>query len=358
MLRRNLFDSMLPRSDVHVALEHQLSAIDGSFEVFAMCSALFWKSWQPLVLDFFHRLKHVNSSGLLVGRTRSVCDGASAHGLACVVGQNFSGKQDPMGMMERWRVIHHFLTRRQRIIFAGVDVRFIRPAEQVFAAVRADSPIADGAFESAVSWTHKIVESFTPDIVVAFPTTNMLRFVEAILAAYHAPLLDGLPPQLRLPELLRHPTHLKGPAQQDMLFDTFLSRLYGRQVAVRKVGMARNWLCCRAHWRARKQAKRLGTTPNLESCACLRSGVDAAADRDARIRLGSLSMTQATHGVVVTTPELTVLATDGGLTVSGYAPCSNCAKWRSPAAVHAIHCRGKNPACLDVERCACWPRGA
>ena len=68
MLRRKIFDSMLPRSDVHVALEHQLSAIDGSFEVFAMCSALFWKSWQPLVLDFFRRLKHVNSSGLLVGR--------------------------------------------------------------------------------------------------------------------------------------------------------------------------------------------------------------------------------------------------------------------------------------------------
>ena len=348
----------MPSGEPGVAVHHhQLTNLNVQVEVFTICSALFWKAWQPIVLGFFHRLRQVNTSGLLVGRTPSVCDGASLHGLPCVVGQNFTQKQDPMGMMERWHVIHHFLSRRQqRIIFAGADVRFVQPAARIFSGVLADSPIADGAFESAVSLQHRIIDQFTPDLVVAFPTTNMVALVEAILAAYHAPLLHGLPPELRVPELRRHPTRLKGPAQQDMLFDTFLSRLYGRPVALRKTAVARNWLCCRAHWRARKKAKREGTAPDLEACTCTRAGANAAADFQARKRLGPLAMAQAAHGVVVSTPHLTLLATNGGLTMSGYAPCKSCASWRSPAAVHAIHCRGKSPDCLDVGRCACLPK--
>jgi len=207
-----------------------MSSVDvRAVEVFAVSSALFWRSRQELVLGFFRRLQQLNTSGLLVGRTREVCESASARGILCATGQNFTHKQDPMGTMERFSVIRHFLARGQRIIFAGVDVRFVRPACSMCSSALADAAgaVVDGAFEANVWWHSGVIGHFTPDVIVAFPTTNMLYFVDAVLARYTAPLLDGLPPELRVAELQKHPTRLKGPAQQDMLYDVLISTLSG-----------------------------------------------------------------------------------------------------------------------------------
>jgi len=329
------------------------------FDVFAICSSQFWAHRQALVLGFFEQLRRQRTRGLLIGRAREVCTGAVARQIPCVVSRNFTAKRDPMGMMERWVVLQHFLAQRHRVVFAGVDVRFTLPAQAMLAAVEAAG--VDGAFESKVNLKHGRVHAFTPDVIAALPTSSMAAFVDAVLLRFHEPLYAMLPPDLRVPAIRQHPTRLKGPAQQDMLYDTLLSTLYGRPMAMRKTLVARNFLCCWSKYRmkqstsaqrGREAVRRFaGASVDAEACTCSRN-VDTAHEEVALAQLSKLSMTPHTYGVVVSTPLLRWLATNEKLVVSMFDPCAVCHKWNA-SLVHALHCQGKSPRCLNLANCEC-----
>ena len=158
-----------------------------------------------------------------------------------------------------------------------------------------------------------------------------------------------------MPALRHHPTSLKGPAQQDLLLDVLLSALYGRHLSLRKTALAQNWLCCRAHWlhgrRRHGQGQPAFDTPQ---CKCRRH--PATDDmQHALLQIGQLPMTPTAQGVVIQTPNLSILAAKGQLIRAGYNPCANCAHWVGNE-THAIHCLGKFEKCLDVTQCACLRR--
>ena len=363
-----------PFSVHHAQQHHRLDQLDvQAFHVFAVCSPLFWKTRRQLAVDFFEDLQRVQTAGFLVGRSLEVCSDASRLNIVCVLGNNFTARQDPMGMMERWHVILHFLLRGQRIIFAGLDVRFTRPVHNMYAAAHAPDAAIDVAFEASVWWEWKIVKQFTPDIVVAFPTEKMMNFVTAVLSRYNEHLYDGLPSALRVRKLRRHMTRLKGPAQQDMLFDVLLSTLYNRHVAVRKVGLAQNFLCCQAklerklsgtrkHMSSPVDANGDSLATQAASCVC-RRGINSDEDVMARRRLGALPMMRTSYGTLLRTPYLTMLAADGKLTMSMHHLaenhhetdiCAICSAWNGYAnSTYAIHCQGKSPSCLNFDRCKC-----
>jgi hypothetical protein len=262
----------------------------------------------------------------------AVCAKASARAsIPCTVSQRFArDREDVMMSKEKWVVVQRFLRRRQRVMYAGSDVRFLRPVHSMFAAAGA----VDAAFEGRSRG--KAIGHFTPDVVIAFPTAGTRRLVHAVLAGIRAPAnFDGLPAELRRPALLSHNLH--GPAEQDLLVrDLLLTALYNRPVAVRKTMVA---------------AEALKLT--------LRN--------DPRKGLGALRVARTPHGAIVNaSPHLVLLLTDNRLVVSG--PPDLCLGWSradawQPAAcgwsrahAHALHCLGKRAHCLNTSRCACAAR--
>ena len=165
-----------------------LDALDvRAYECFAVSSHSFWSSraTRGVVLGFFEQLRRVRSTGFLVSHSKRVCtEAAKRHGITCVLSRHFNSSfNDAMMSMERWHVIRHFLTNRQAIAFAGADVRFSRPVRLMLtAALGAGTQQLDAAFEAAVSLPHGpsgggTVRTFTPDIILAYPTFRMAAFV-------------------------------------------------------------------------------------------------------------------------------------------------------------------------------------
>ena len=237
-----------------------------AFHVFSIVSRKYWRLQRPVVRGFIAHLAERGIPAFIVGRARSVCHGVQSSEagtrVACVVGNTFSEAEDAYGMMERWVVIHHFLSRGQRIAFAGVDVRFFRPLAGMFAmAIRAGA--VDGAFDASMTRSSKRVQSFTPDVILAMPTPSkqaarsshltdasrlsshasspprllllassslppliirllsfgppvwaeMLAFVTSVLIRRDGSVYDGLPLHMHNPNLTKHARYLMGPGK-------------------------------------------------------------------------------------------------------------------------------------------------
>jgi len=326
----------------------QAALPSGDLQLFAVSSSLFWEERWPEVLSFFAHLRHDGVPAFLVGRSAKVCEGAGSHGITCVLGRTYSEADDPMGMMERWAFIRQAVAQGRAVAYAGIDVRFFRPVASLFRAVRASVQV-DAAFEGSMTTDGRVV-SFTPDVVVAFPTARTLAFVSAVLEGMNATAFSGLPPVLHHPGLAtsHYQRYLMGPAQQDLLLDTLLSTLHGRPIALRKTLVASNVICC--HF--------AGEGVGGPKCRChmhRRLGLlslDHRAEIRAHRRLGQLPVQTTPAGAVVTTAGLTALMFQGRMTVAAFNPCGYCHRFK-PGVAHAIHCLGKNPKCLDLTQCAC-----
>ena len=307
----------------------RLSEIDvRQIDVFAVSSAWFWAHKKSVALSFFAQLPR-NHSGLLVAKDDAVCVEASSHSIPCAVSHHFSAEDDRMMMKERWVVLQHFLERRQRVVFAGCDVRFLRPLPRLFAA----SGAVDGAFDGVA---HRrgpgqgLITHFTPDLIVGFPTQRMMEFVRLVLQRISVPRTlqsqyAGLPTELQKPVLMKH--DLMGPAQQDALNDVFVSMLYNTTVTRRKQFLA-------------VDALKTHSIP-----ASYRGPV-----------LRPLPIHDVDVGVVVSTPRLTALLTGQRMVRSNKLPCQIC-NWPL-ATTYALHCLGKSPRCLDIGQCRCLWKAA
>ena len=316
------------------------------YAAFTVSSRQFWHGigarpgYKAAVVGFHSQLKRMGSSSFLVSHDKSVCDEASAlHGIRCVLSRNFSSVSDPMMSMERWSIIDFYLSRGRPIVFAGADVRFTLPLQSFHAAVQSVQPI-DAAFEgSAILYGQGgTVSTFTPDIIAAYPTARMRSFVRTVLAELRAPILNALPIELRQDSLLAYRNELTGPAQQDLLMDVLLSTLHGRPVALRRTALARQILD------GISGGHRLARGPRI----------DGRSDLRRRKALGALEVVYTPTGHIIRSPRLDALLTMDRMTVAAYAPCAprKCAKW-DVRIVHALHCLGKHPRCLDLTQCQC-----
>lgn len=332
------------------AEEYSLDKLDVlKYDLFVCSSSAFWSivsraGHRSVVLGFFEQAWRIGSSAFLVSHSRRVCEEANTlHGIPCVLGRGFNASFDRMMMMERFHVIQHFLRCGRPIVFAGSDVRFTMPVKSLLIAARSEVEV-DAAFEATATRIGRedatgTVLSFTPDIIVAYPTERMATFVASVLRAFSAPVFEGLPLELRSPALLGFRKELTGPAQQDMLMDVLLSTLHGRPLSLRKAALARDILS----WpEAEQRRPRRGPR------------IDGRADLRQRARLGGFELLQSAHGDVLRSPRLEVLMMQGKLTLAAMAPCARrkCLQW-SPRLVHALHCVGKSPACLDLSQCGC-----
>ena len=205
------------------------------YEVFSVASDLFWRQKPDLVRGFFSHLDSIGSAGFLAAASERVCKAAAAElRVACVVCQHY--RYDGALSKERWRIILHFLRRGRRILYAGLDVRFLRPVRSLFHAGRTPHAL-DAGFEGTFDPATNHVDHFTPDVAAAWPTARAIAFFEGLCAQLRARSFEGLPAYMQVPTLLRW--NLMGPAEQDLLSDVLLSALYNRSVAIRKYEVAK-----------------------------------------------------------------------------------------------------------------------
>lgn len=256
--------------------------------------------------------------------------------------------------MERWRVILRFVEQHRRpIIYAGSDVRFLRPAKHLHMAL-ADLEL-DAAFEGQIE---ERAITFTPDLILAYPTPKMMAFVSMILDGLQA-AMHSVPIELQQrPELVQHlpparrtQAHLLlGPAQQDFLHDTLLSVLLNVSRTTRRDLLLHELL----------------TRPRNASSVVRHNLLVTPRDHDERLRTLSLSTSRLPHGALISTARLRALLGSQRFMRTDELPCKRCDNYRAPlrrragelhepswSAVYALHCIGKQPDCLDVCRCSC-----
>ena len=84
------------------------------------------------------------------------------------------------------------------------------------------------------------VQHVTPDLLVACPTKKTVAFMERVVREIALPTVDDLPSPWNNKTLLAHDERweLMGPAQQDYLWDAFLTAFAGNRVIVRKLSLA------------------------------------------------------------------------------------------------------------------------
>lgn len=337
------------------------------YDVFTVCSDVFWRTRRSLVTSFFAHLRSVNGSGFLVAPAPSICQAAMAQiGVQCVAVQHY--RHDGALSKERWRVLLHSVRQGHRLMYAGLDMRFLQPIPRVFDAVRTDAAV-DAAFEGRYIRHLSRVRDFTPDLIAAFPTPRLINFFERIVNLLRARSTDGLPRYMRVPQLLGF--NLMGPAEQDLLRDALLSTLYNRSVVARKYDIA-----IQAAMTMCKDARMQCIAPaiNLSLPRCPSAGGAALSTASplhwacagtgilAENVLGKLPYQATPHGGVdVRMPALSIHLTDRSVLrpVQWERHCqslaaSQCQGPLDEAPPLAVHCTGKDPSCLDLSRCACF----
>ena len=310
------------------------------YDIFTMASSGFWQHHTSVVTGFFHNLRAVGSRGFLVTRPRSQqtseCDRATALGIRCVSSCHYPS--DTMLSKEKWFIISYFLRFGKAVMAAGADVRLLAPVGRLFRA----SGSVDMTFEGNAH--NGRIRVFTPDLLLAFATPRAKAFVDAV--RQDIALSDSTDPDVHvrglgvadvggeanLQWLKSHQTTLAGPAEQDLLVDTFASVLYNRTQRERKIFLARRQLG-------------LPLVPSSPS------------DHRRPYELGvpRLPARATRSGIEISTPRLKVLLTTERMVISAGSrdgrPCDNCDGWANEAL--ALHCNGKRPECLDLTSCAC-----
>lgn len=339
------------------------------YDVFAVCSDAFWRRRRPLVQSFFAHLRSANGHGFLVTPSPHICHAVTAEmGITCVAEHHYW--HDGALSKERWRVLLYAAQRGHRLMYAGLDLRFLRPVQSVFDAVRTDGAV-DAAFEGKFTRHLSRVHDFTPDLVAVFPTSRLVHFLERLVDLLRGRTTDGLPRYMRVPQLLRF--NLMGPAEQDLLRDALLSTLYNQTVVTRKYAIAMQAaaaMCKDSSSPCLTPAR----NPSLPRCppagaaaalaaasplawACAGAGVLAES------ALGRLPYQQTEHGAItIRTPLLAIHITDRTvLNPHQWArhcqpPIAAQCSWALQATPPfvAVHCLGKDPSCLELSRCPCW----
>ena len=334
-----------PAQDSRYALHALRPPAIRAFDVVTFASPSFWLHHQPVVEGFFANLRAVRSSGLLISRNTVGCDRATAANIPCATSCHHA--DDWMLSKERWHVVRYFLSRNQSVLVAGADVRFLRPARRLFQA----SGDVDMMFDGRVA--NGRLTFFTPDVLIAFATTRAIAFVEKILddvrrseaedpeehvRGVRAVDVDGA---ANLQVLRSRPMPLTGPAEQDLLFDTLVSYLYGRQL-----------------WARKRYVARIQLGLPLENTA--EGGRNAL--EEGRFpyshQLPELPMRARRHGVLVRAPSLTLFITNDTMVRDGEfqdrkgKPCGTCDDW-DPVSTLALHCNRKLPECLNISQCTC-----
>ena len=123
---------------------------------------------------------------------------------------------------------------------------------------------------------------------------------------------------------------MTGPAEQDLLWDVFVSVIYNQTLWTRRRCLAR-------------RALQLGF-----QSGCLGPSAYSAPS----CSLPPLDTRRTRHGTVVSTRGLTALLTDGVSMRTHAQPCSECG-WYRPQKSLAYHCGGKHPVCLNLSACRC-----
>jgi len=336
------------------------------YDVFTLCSLHFWRERRDLVVGFFAHLRDVNTSGFLVTPSAPLCrDVTASLGVACVSTQSY--RLDGALSKERWRVILHCLQRQHRIAYAGLDVRFLHPVRTLLHETGSSQKgsAVDVGFEGAFDRRAGRVSSFTPDLAWGFPTSRAIGFLTSLTSQLRERSLDGLPEYMRRePSLLAY--NVMGPAEQDLLRDALLGYLYNRSVAVNKYQLAlggaedlcrRLGRCVSPHTNASLPECPPGggrdtppTSPSHWACGAAAVLGEAALER--------LPFAPSGLGGVVTSPTLTAFLSDGKGVMSGALACNGARPTACVAPPHgrrplAIHCGGKDPACLTLAGCPC-----
>ena len=134
---------------------------------------------------------------------------------------------------------------------------------------------------------------------------------------------------------------LAGPAQQDLLWDTLVSFLYG--------GSRR--------WERKRVVARLQLgLPLLPAQAPDGEATNLYPNAHA---LPRLPMRAERHGVVASTDTLTLFLTNDTMLRDGEyhgrkgRPCDTCDDWEPGRRTLALHCNRKLAECLDLRRCRC-----
>ena len=322
------------------------------FDIFSVVSDRYWARAPLFVRSFVAHAKEVETPAFLVARSASVCRAAVTElAVSCVVSRHYD--RDDALSKERWRILLHCVQLRHRMMYVGMDVRFLRPARSFFDAVPTE---ADAAFEGALDSRKSRVIHFTPDLAAAFPTSRSEAFLRRLVKLIDdGPTLDGLPVYMRDKSLLR--SNLLGPAEQDLLFDALLSTIYGRLVVARKYALAlaaANRQCtlgraCRSPAHNASLPQCVGTS-GVAASSCADTGVLE------ELELGTLNTSQDRAGTLVRSPRLRVFMTDGRSVLTGSHFCLTATRCRwalSSTPPLAIHCAGKEPECLNMTQCVC-----
>ena len=328
------------------------------YRIFAVSSLYFWRRHRQVVVGFFNSIAAIGGGpGMLVARSTHVCDEAEKLGVRCFIPYGCS-LGSSMLSREKWHVVKHYLAHGRPVICAGVDVRLLQPVANLFSAFNATGAgnAVDAAFDGRARFFDDQgpgghVLHFTPDMIVAFPTSKMRRFVDRILgelkasawsphtrlAGVSAEDVDGPEMLQQLRERVLDGLELTGPADQDLLQDALMSELYGRRLWVRKQYDARM---------------------KLRLAPLAARGVDG--NKPYKMDMPALPMVRGVYGTLVKSPMLNVLLTDGRGVWDGYGanglPCSRCSDWDTRTTM-AVHCLAKESACLDLSNCSCLDEG-
>lgn len=240
-------------------------------------------------------------------------------------------------------MLSHFLSYGKTIAFAGADMRMLAPVQSM---IEASGASIDFTFDGRVEGGR--ISFFTPDFMLAFPTSRAVAFVhklihdvtmsESLRADDHTRGISAadVGGDANLQQLRTNISPLAGPAEQDLLFDSFVPVLYDRELWERKRFVAREQL-------------HLPTRNDLDE------------GRKPYTGLRALPVRTTPYGAIVTTPRLRVFLTDDRMVLEGRTrkgrPCDQC-DWASANATLplALHCNGKFVKCLDLSGCACLSR--
>jgi len=316
------------------------------YDVFTLASPYFWQRHEPVITGFFHNLRAVGSRGLLVSRRTSHCDRATKLGFKCVTSCHHP--HDAMLSKEKWHVLRHFLRFGKAVMAAGADVRLLAPVRSLF---RASGTTVDMTFDGRIH--NGRIYWFTPDLLIAFATPRSSAFVEQMLrdvadsestdADVHvkgirAADVDG---EANLNTLRTHQSSLAGPAEQDLLFDSFVSFLHNTTLWARKRYVAR---------------QQLDLKP-------LPHQIKDEGRREYSHGLPRLEGRWTHFGFEAVTPRLRVLLTSERMVLNANMrknglPCGTewrptCGDWEASRTTLALHCGGKAAACLDLSLCPC-----
>ena len=280
-------------------------------------------------------------------------------------------------------VIERFLRAGKSILFAGADVRLLRPARVFF-----ESAPADAVFEARVDSSHGTIEHFTPDIFWFAPTPGALSFCAAVRDAIHV-----FSHQI----VIEAVGSLLGPADQDILLDVLLTTIYQFPLAVRTRLLAKLSFGRMAYeevfvaniTQSRRVRPPDDVVPWFGPAARRKLSKQATHEMQLLMKrtFGRLNTTRLPRGgTLVTTKRLSAVFLDapevvamGGPADRGSPVCQTvCSQTmrrrgrgqrsdhpaagmqgsryehRTPAGAYAVHCRGKHPACVDLWRgCGC-----